>query len=433
VKRLNRKPAKIGIAGLGTVGSSTARILLSKPQNATLTAVSARTKGKDRGFSEEGLVWYDDPIELAKDPDIDIFAELIGGDEGPALESVKIALANGKHVVTANKALLAKHGMALAKLAEENGVALRFEAAIAGGIPIVKALREGLKANTITRVIGILNGTCNYMLTRMGDEGMAFDECLKIAQDLGYAEADPTFDIGGFDTAHKLSLLSSLAFGHETAAESVLVEGIEAITSDDIKTAKNLGYKIKLLGIARQTENGIEQRVHPTLIPENSAIARVDGVLNAVGVEGDAVGSVMLVGPGAGGDATASAVVGDIFDITYGDETPVYGFAQQEMTPYEAAKAVSHEGGFYISISVKDETGVFAAIAQEMAEKNISLKSIMQNKNDNTVVNNDSGLQKIVLITHNCIESTLTEAISNLSKHAFIVGNPQVIRIENLS
>ncbi len=286
---------RIGVAGLGTVGASVLRILRDKAEmltrqcgkQVTVTAVSARDRTRDRGIDLDGVEWFDDPIELAKSANIDVFVELIGGDEGPAKTAVEAALRVGHHVVTANKALLAKHGVALAKIAEEKGVLLNFEAAVAGGIPVIKAMRESLTGNTVSRVYGIMNGTCNYILTRMWEEGISFEDCLADAQRLGYAEADPTFDIEGNDTAHKLALLTSLAFGTQIAADDIYLEGISNISLADIRAADELGYRIKLLGVAQKTDTGIEQRVHPTMVPTSSVIAQVHGVTNAVAIETD--------------------------------------------------------------------------------------------------------------------------------------------------
>ena len=268
--------------------------------------------------------WVDDPVGLAADPGIDVFVELIGEGD-PAKAAIERALASGKSVVTANKALLARHGVALAALAEQHHVALNFEAAVAGGIPIIKTLREGLVGNSLERIYGILNGTCNYILTRMEREKLSFADCLKDAQRLGYAEADPTFDVEGHDTAQKLAILASLAFGTKVDPDAVYVEGISSITPDDLDAAEELGYRIKLLGVAVATDQGIEQRVHPTMVPKDSAIAQVMGVTNAVTVDADAVHAITLVGPGAGGMATASAVVSDIGDIARGVRTPPFG------------------------------------------------------------------------------------------------------------
>ncbi|RUW26503.1 homoserine dehydrogenase, partial [Mesorhizobium sp. M1E.F.Ca.ET.041.01.1.1] len=314
---------RVGIAGLGTVGASVARVLDEKAAELTrqcgrdivVTAVSARDPKRDRGVDLSTAKWFDDAVEMAEKADIDVFVELIGGDEGPARASVKAALEAGRHVVTANKALLAKHGVQLAEIAEKKGVLLNYEAAVAGGIPVIKTMREALAGNQVTRVFGILNGTCNYILTRMEAEGISFDACLKDAQRLGYAEADPTFDIEGHDTAHKLSILTSLAFGTRIAANDIYMEGISNITQADIRAAADLGYRIKLLGVAQRTESGIEQRVHPTMVPTASVIAQVHGVTNAVAIETDILGELLLSGPGAGGNATASAVVGGIADL----------------------------------------------------------------------------------------------------------------------
>src|SRR5262245_60244608 len=326
-------PLKVGLAGLGTVGASVVRLV--EQQRAALTlrcgrpieivAVAARSKAKNRGIDLKKFRWVKDPVTLARDPEIDVFVELMGGAGDPARRAVETALAAGKHVVTANKALLAAHGVKLAALAEKKHVALNFEAAVAGGIPIVKTLREGLVSNKLARIYGILNGTCNYILTRMEKEGLSFADCLKDAQRLGYAEADPTFDIEGHDTAQKLSILASLAFGTKVDPDAIYVEGISSITPADLDAADELGYRIKLLGVAVATEKGIEQRVHPTMVRKDSAIAQVMGVTNAVTVDADAVHAITLVGPGAGGMATASAVVSDIGDIARGVRTPPFG------------------------------------------------------------------------------------------------------------
>ena len=320
------RPLKVGLAGLGTVGASVVRLIAE--QRAALSikcgrpievvAVSARSRTKDRGIDIKKLRWFSDPVALASDPGIDVFVELIGGSGDPARAAVMTALKAGKAVVTANKALLASHGMALAAIAEKKQVALNFEAAVAGAIPIVKTLREGLAGNSIARVYGILNGTCNYMLTRMEREKLTFEECLKEAQRLGYAEADPSFDIEGHDTAQKLSILASLTFGTQLDPKAIYVEGITSITPADLQWADELGYRIKLLGVAVKTDQGIEQRVHPTMVPKDSAIAQVMGVTNAVTIDADAMPPITLVGPGAGGMATASAVVADIADIARG-------------------------------------------------------------------------------------------------------------------
>ena len=314
------EPLKVGLAGLGTVGSAVLRLLdegrdklvarCGRPIE--VVALTARARGKKRDFDVRKFRWFDDAAALARDPSIDVLVEVIGGEGDPAKRAVETALNAGKPVVTANKALLARHGQKLAALAERHGVALNFEAAVAGGIPIVKTLREGLNGASFTRIYGILNGTCNYILTRMEQDRLAFDDCLKEAQRLGYAEADPTFDVEGHDTAQKLAILASLAFGTRIDPDAVYVEGISSITLADLDAAAELGYRVKLLGVAVRTEGGIEQRVHPTMVPKDFAIAQVMGVTNAVTLDAEGLAPITLVGPGAGGAATASAIVADL-------------------------------------------------------------------------------------------------------------------------
>ncbi len=430
---------KIGIAGLGTVGGSLVRILAERRDTLStacgrainITAVSARNRGLDRGFDLSGATWFDDPVAMAEQADIDVFVELIGGSGDPAAAAVKMALARGLHVVTANKALLAKHGVEFAILAEEKGVILNFEAAVAGGIPVIKALRESLTGNSVSRIYGIMNGTCNYILTRMEKEGLTFEACLKDAQRLGYAEADPTFDIGGNDTAHKLSILTSLAFGTQIAADDIYLEGITNITIEDIRAAADLGYRIKLLGVAQKTDTGIEQRVHPTMVPTESVIAQVDGVTNAVAIEADVLGELLMVGPGAGGDATASAVMGDITDIAKSrpgaQKIASLGRPALELLPYQRAKMQSHEGGYFIRLTVVDRAGVFASIATRMAENKISLESIVQRPKAH---NDKAEHQTIILVTHATMEEAVRRAVAAIKAEGYLTGEPQVIRIE---
>ncbi|OLP59974.1 homoserine dehydrogenase [Xaviernesmea oryzae] len=429
---------KLGVAGLGTVGASLMRILAERRESLATTcgrpievvAVTARSRGKDRGISLDGAKWFDDAVSLAREADIDVFVELMGGAEDPAYSAVKAALARGLHVVTANKALLAAHGMELAALAEENGALLNYEAAVAGGIPVIKAIRESMTGNTISRVYGIMNGTCNYILTRMEKEGLTFEACLKEAQRLGYAEADPTFDIEGNDTAHKLAILTSLAFGTAIAPDDIYLEGISNISIEDIQAAADLGYRIKLLGVAQRTESGIEQRVHPTMVPQNSVIAQVDGVTNAVAIEADILGELLMVGPGAGGNATASAVLGDIADIAKSrpgaQRVPAFGQPTSALRPYRRAQIQNHEGGYFIRLKVQDRTGVFASIATAMARNEISLESIMQHSKQPT----DEQAQTIILVTHATHEEQVRKAVSAIRGEGYLVGEPQVIRIE---
>lgn len=435
---------KVGVAGLGTVGASVLRLLAKHGdqiarrtgRSVSVTAVSARDRNKDRGFDVSGFEWFTDPVEMAENGDIDVFVELIGGDSGPAEDSVRAALARGIHVVTANKALLARHGVALAEIAEANGACLNYEAAVAGGIPIVKTLRESMSGNGISRVYGILNGTCNYILTRMEAEGISFEDCLFDAQRLGYAEADPTFDIEGNDTAHKLAILTSLAFGTRIASDDIYLEGITSITTADIQAADELGYRIKLLGVAQQTETGIEQRVHPTMVPKNSAIAQVDGVLNAVAVDGDFVGEIVLAGPGAGGDATASAVVADVADVARGDRTPVLGMPAVDLKDYQRARMRLHEGGYYIRLSVYDRPGAFAEIAHCMGNAGISLESIVQKRHAGSEAPgkyDEDAPQPVILITYETTEVAIKEALEVIMSKGVVAEKPQMIRIENLN
>jgi homoserine dehydrogenase len=371
---------------------------------------------------------------MAASDGIDVYVELMGGDSDPALSSVKAALESGKHVVTANKALLAKHGVELAELAESKGVILNYEAAVAGGIPIIKTMREALTSNSVERVYGILNGTCNYMLTRMEEEGLSYEECLKDAQALGYAETDPTFDVEGYDTAHKLSILTSLAFGSKIASDEIYIEGISSITAADIEAARELGFRIKLLGVAQKTASGIEQRVHPTMVPVNAPIAQISGVTNAVAIEADMVGQLVLSGPGAGGDATASAVAGDICDIAKSkpghQHAPALGKPASELEPYIRARMRAHEGGYFIRLMLNDRAGAFASIASRMAEENISLESIVQRKKASDAANAPENAQPVILITHETTESAIKSALEKIQSDGHLAAASQMIRLE---
>jgi homoserine dehydrogenase len=436
------EPLRIGVAGLGTVGASLVRLLADNASTyrrrfgrpVKVTAVSARDKTKDRGLDLTGIVWFDDPVALAKSADVDCVVELMGGADGKAKDTVEAALAAGKSVVTANKALLAKHGNALAALAETNGVQLNFEAAVAGGIPAIKAMRESLAGNRVERVAGILNGTCNYILSRMELEGLSFETVLADAQRLGYAEADPTFDVGGFDTAHKLAILASLAFGTAIDADAVYVEGIASIAPLDLRMADELGYRIKLLGVAERTATGIEQRVHPTMVPKTSAIAQVMGVTNAVSILAEPVGELTLVGPGAGGNATASSVLSDLGDIARGTRLPAYGVAARDLEATEQAPMQRHEGGYYIRLSVLDRPGAAASIATRMAERQISLESIVQRKppqtKDTAPRASEAPAVPVVLITYATTETAVRAALEAVMADGHIAEPPQLIRIE---
>lgn len=433
---------RVGVAGLGTVGTSVVRII-ARQDNALaerigrpirVTAVSARAQQKDRGVDVTRYAWFDDPVALARSAEVDCVVELIGGDEGAAKAAVEMAIEAGKHVVTANKALLAKHGLALARAAERKGVALAFEASAAGGIPIIKTLREALPGNAISRLYGILNGTCNYILSRMETEGCSFADCLKAAQRLGYAEADPTFDVEGFDTAHKLAILTSLAFGTEIDADAIYVEGISKITPLDLRMADELGYRIKLLGVAERTRTGIEQRVHPTMVPKSSSIAQVMGVTNAVTVDADAVKELTLIGPGAGGDATASAVVADIADVASGAARAPFGRPVHRLEKAVRAPMQRHEGGYYIRLTVHDRPGVAAGVATRMAEADISIESILQKRQESSATKDPHGKSgapvPLVLITYAATEAAIRSTLDKIADDGLVSEAPQVIRIE---
>src|SRR3954469_14188434 len=431
---------KVGLAGLGTVGASVVRLIDQQRTALTqgcgrpieIVAVTARSKSKDRGVDLKKVRWVSDALALAIDKEIDVFVELMGGAGEPAKSAVEAALRSGKSVVTANKALLARHGVKLAALAERNHVALNFEAAVAGGIPIVKTLREGLVGNKLARIYGILNGTCNYILTRMEQEGLSFADCLKDAQRLGYAEADPTFDIEGHDTAQKPSILASLAFGIKVDPAAIYVEGISSIAPEDLTWADELGYRIKLLGVAVDTGRAIEQRVHPTMVPKDSAIAQVMGVTNAVTVDADAVQAITLVGPGAGGMATASAVVADIGDIARGVRTPPFGRGSDKLKASRKAPMQRHEGGYYIRLLARDKPGSAATIARRLAQQGISLESIVQ-RHAGTQGGSNPGKAApvpVILITYATTEDAVRRALAAVRRDRVISGSPQVIRIE---
>lgn len=441
-----KAPLSLGIAGLGTVGAGLVRLLAEHSgrlgamlgRDIRIVAVSARDKHRDRGIDVSHVRWVDDPVALAQDPKIDCFVELIGGDEGVAREAVEAALEKGKHVVTANKALLAKHGVALAEKAEQMGVALNFEAAVAGGIPVIKTLRESLLANNVTRVYGILNGTCNFILTKMQEEGRPFAEVLAEAQALGYAEADPTFDVGGFDTAHKLAILTSLAFGTRVALDEIHVEGIEKITEADINAAEDLGYRIKLLGVAvRTVDGGVEARVHPAFVPQDEEISEVWGVTNCVAIDGDRVGNLLLVGPGAGANATASAVASDIVDIARGIVVPPFVTPVAMLKPHTRTRIGEHRGAYYVRLSLFDKPGAMASITARMAEQGVSLESIVQRRPKGAlpgapVVTPPGTPAAVTLITHETSERAIRAALAAIEADGKVTERPQLIRIENL-
>ncbi len=427
------KNLTIAIAGLGTVGQGVIKIIQEHASllsartgaNIIIKAVSARNKSRDRGLCLDNIAWHEDALKLASLAEVDVVVEVIGGADGVAYQLCKTALENGKHVVTANKALLAKHGLELANIAEQNNVTLAFEAAIAGGIPIVKGLKEGLAANKIVRLAGILNGTCNYVLTAMRDTKRGYDEILKEAQELGYAEADPSFDVDGIDAAHKLVLLTSLAFGVPINPE-IKTEGIRNITLADIDYARELGYAIKLLGLCENTPDGIRQAVYPALVPLENPIAGVDGVHNAVLVQGDYVGNVMFEGPGAGEGATASAVVADIADIAAGRKSFAFGIPTSAQNKASFLPLESRVGEYYLRIEVADESGVLAGISKELNRNGISLEAVIQKPP------RMAKTATIVATTHEVSEKTLQKAVAKISEMQQVVKAPVIIRVESL-
>ena len=428
---------RIAIAGLGTVGCGVLALLRDNAalleqrtgRSIEVVAVSARDKGKDRGVALDGLDWRDDTRELAAHPAADVVLELIGGSEGTARALSEAALANGKHLVTANKALLAHHGAALAEAARQANRHLGYEAAVAGGIPIVKALREGLAGNRIGGVYGILNGTCNYIMTAMHEAVQAgqardFDSVLQEAQELGYAEADPSTDIDGIDAAHKLAILTSVVFGSPVDFDAVHVEGIRHVSALDIGFAIELGYRVKLLGIARAGEAGVTQRVHPCMIREAAPIARVDGVFNAVVAEGDRIGSALFEGPGAGAGPTASAVVADLVDIARGAIMPAFPAAAAG-TPRPAAKPMDHHvGAYYIRLMVVDKPGVIAGIAACLRDEQVSVEAMLQRGR------NPGDLVPVVLTTHESQEAAVVRALAAIDRLDTVLEPPRMIRIE---
>lgn len=422
---------KIGVAGLGTVGASVVRILqkdgkmlADKTGRAVeIVSVAARDKNKDRGFDGTGLNWCDDVLDMAEDRRLDVIIELVGGADGIAFDLVKKALENGISVITANKALMAHHGAELAALAEKHNVELRYEAAIAGAIPVVKAIREGLTANTISSVYGILNGTSNYILTEMRETGGSFDDILKVAQDKGYAEADPGFDIDGVDAGHKIALLAALAFDMAPDFEHIKIRGIRNITQTDIAYAEELGFRIKLLGVARQTALGIEQSVEPCLIAMDRPMAAIDGSLNAVYTESNYANETLIVGRGAGGDETASAVLSDLADILRGNRLPVFDVGASQLRDVRFADMEERCVPIYVRMIVEDKSGVLADLTSILRDLNISVKSALQHSEIK------EGLVPMILTLHRAKASDLNEALNRIEKLESVKGTPFTMRI----
>jgi homoserine dehydrogenase len=425
-------PLRIGVIGLGTVGGGVVKItnahrdlLMARTgRQVVVTAVSAQSRSKNRGFDISGFAWEDDPIALAKRDDVDLVVEAMGGEDGAAKAAVEAALSLGKHVVTANKAMLAHHGQAMAEAAETSGAVLRYEAAVAGGIPCVKALTEGMAANQVTRVMGVLNGTCNYILTVMEKTGANYAEVLVDAQQLGYAEADPSFDVGGIDAAHKLALLAAAAFGTRVDFEGVKTEGIDKISLADIEHAAEMGYRIKLLGVARMHEEGLEQRMQPCLVPAGSPIGGLDGVTNMVVLEGDFVGRTVYEGPGAGEGPTASAIVADIVDIARGVRTPAFGVPAASLI--SVPRALNMVGAaYYLRLALKDEPGVLATVTAALGAEGVSIRQMRQDSEG-------PGEATVLIVTHETLRNRLDAALSTIGSSAVSTGAPVAIRIEQV-
>ena len=433
-------PVKVGLLGLGTVGGGTVQVLRRNADEISrragreiqVTHALVRDATKARDVVLDGIAITEDPLAVVDNPDIDIVAELIGGIE-PAQELVMRAIANSKHVVTANKALIATAGNAIFEAAQSQGVMVAFEAAVAGGIPVIKALREALSGNRIQWLAGIINGTGNYVLSSMRESGRDFQEVLEEAQGLGYAEADPTFDIDGTDAAHKLTILAAIAFGIPLQYERVHKEGIDQVTLDDIVYAEQLGYRIKHLGIARQTERGIELRVHPTLIPQRRLIANVDGVMNAILIRGDAVGPMLFYGAGAGAEPTASAVVADLVDVARvltsdpENRVPHLAFQADALADIPVAPMADIETAYYLRMHVDDRPGVLADVTRILGDTGISIEAIWQKEAAPQASN-----VPIILLTHNVLERAVDKALAALNELPSVHGDITRIRLESL-
>ncbi|MBL9060321.1 MAG: homoserine dehydrogenase [Mangrovicoccus sp.] len=423
-------PLRLGIAGLGTVGAGVVKIIQSHAallearagRRIEIAAVSARNRSKNRGVDLSAYDWEDDPVALAERTDIDVVVELMGGSDGPAKATTLAALAHGKDVVTANKAMLAVHGQELAERAEAMGRVLRYEAAVAGGIPVIKVLSESLAANRITRVMGVMNGTCNYILTRMEDAKLPYKKVFEEARKLGYLEADPTLDVGGIDAGHKLAILTALAFGTRIDFDAVQIEGIEHITIEDITRAGDMGYRVKLLGVAQMTGRGLEQRMTPCLVSRGSPLGRLEGATNMVVLEGDAVGQIVLRGAGAGEGPTASAVVGDIMDIARGIRLPVFGLPADRLEQAPAAITAA-PAPYYLRLELLDKPGALARIAAVLGDAGISIDRMRQYGHAEAVA-------PVLIVTHKTTRDALDLALSLFGATGVVASEPVAIRIE---
>ncbi len=425
-------PLRLGIAGLGTVGAGVVKIVRQKAallaersgRPIEISTVSARSRGKDRGVNLGSYGWEDDPVALATRDDVDVFVELMGGEDGPAKAAVEAALSAGKDVVTANKALLAHHGQALAQLAEDKGAVLRFEAAVAGGIPVIKALTEGLAANDVTRVMGVMNGTCNYILTRMEDAGLSYDEAFAEADGLGYLEADPDLDVGGIDAGHKLSLLAAIAYGTQVDFGAVELEGIGRVSIEDIRQAGDMGYRIKLLGVSRLTGRGLEQSMAPCLVPATSPLGQLVGGTNMVVIEGDQVGQIVLRGAGAGEGPTASAVMGDVLDIARGTRLSTFGQPATSLKRATPAKATT-PAAYYLRVGLMDKPGALAKIATVLGEAGVSINRMRQ-------YDHAADTAPVLIVTHKTTRAALDEALAGMGATGVLSGDPVALRIEEV-
>ena len=423
-------PLRLGIAGLGTVGVGVVKIvqqqaeLLSRRAGrpVEIVAVTARSKGKNRDVDLSDYAWEDDAVAVATRKDVDVFVELIGGDAGPAKDATEAALKAGKDVVTANKAMLAIHGQALAELAEGHDRVIRYEAAVAGGIPVVKALTEGLAGNEIIRIMGVMNGSCNYILTRMQDAGLSYEAVFDEANQLGFLEADPELDVGGIDAGHKLAILSSIAFGTQVDFGSIALEGIGSVTIEDINRAADMGYKIKLLGVAQMTGRGLEQRMSPCLVPEGSPLGQLQGGTNMVVLEGDAVNQIVLRGPGAGEGPTASAVMGDVMDIARGTRGTVFGQPATGLRKVRAAQGAV-AAPYYLRLQLLDKPGALAKVATALGDAGISIDRMRQYDHGDDVA-------PVLIVTHKTTRSALDDAIAAFRNTGVVSGDPVAIRIE---
>ncbi|WP_027259718.1 homoserine dehydrogenase [Leisingera aquimarina] len=426
------EPLRLGIAGLGTVGIGVVKIIhrhaalleARTGRPIVITAVSARDANKDRGVSLKDFAWETDPVALAVRDDVDVFVELMGGHEGAAKAATEAALAAGKDVVTANKALLAIHGQALAEQAENAGRVIRFEAAVAGGIPVIKSLTEGLAGNEITRVMGVMNGTCNFILTQMQATGQGYNALFEECGRLGYLEADPNLDVGGIDAGHKLALLSSIAFGTKPAFDDVQLEGIQRIQLEDINAAADMGYRIKLLGVAQRTARGLEQRMSPCLVPANSPLGQLEGGTNMVVIEGDSIEQVVLRGPGAGEGPTASAVMGDVLDLARGLRIATFGQPAETLQEVPAAQT-GLPAPFYLRMGLLDKPGALAKVAAVLGDAGVSIDRMRQ-------YGHSEPTAPVLIVTHKCTRATLDAALEGLAATDVVDGTPVALRIEEV-